>query len=62
MNIGWQGLVIIVVVLLLVVGVTRLPELMRSFRKMQADYRTHLSRSGPARTHPEDDDDRSGVT
>ena len=61
MSLGWQGLVIIAVALLLVFGVTRLPELMRSLHKMQADYRAHLHRSGPAREHPEDID-RTGVT
>jgi Sec-independent protein translocase protein TatA len=60
MSIGWQGLVIIAVALLLVVGVTRLPELMRSLHKMQAEYREHLHRTGPAREHPEDTH-RTGV-
>jgi Sec-independent protein translocase protein TatA len=56
MNIGWQGLVIIAVVLLVVFGVTRLPDLVRSWHKAQSDYRAHLHRSGPAREHPEDVD------
>lgn len=55
MSLGWQGLVIIVVAVIVVFGVTRLPELMRSLRKMQADYRQHLHHAGPARTHPEDE-------
>lgn len=55
MSLGWQGLVIIVVAVIVVFGVTRLPELMRSLHKMQADYRQHLHHTGPARTHPEDE-------
>jgi Sec-independent protein translocase protein TatA len=61
-SLGWQGLVIIVVAVVLVFGITRLPELMRSLHKMQADYRSHLDRSGPARSHPEDVDERTGLT
>jgi Sec-independent protein translocase protein TatA len=62
MSIGWQGLVIIVVAVVLVFGITRLPELMRSLHKMQSDYRLQLHRSGPARAHPEDVEHRTGVT
>ena len=61
MSLGWQGLVIIAVAVLLVFGITRLPNLMRSVHKMQADYREDLSRSGPARSHPEDADHQTGA-
>lgn len=67
MNIGWQGLVIVAVALVVIVGVTRLPELVRSWHRAQAEYRMHLHRAGQAREHPEDmeradDNERTGVT
>ena len=54
MNIGWQGLIIIVVVLVLIIGVTRIPDLLRSMHQAQQEHRQDARRSGPARSHPED--------
>jgi Sec-independent protein translocase protein TatA len=53
-NIGWQGLVIFVVALLIVFGVTRWPEIVRSLHRAQQEFRGHARTAAPAREHPED--------
>jgi sec-independent protein translocase protein TatA len=52
-NIGWQGLVVILIVLLLVFGPKRLPEMGRSIGRGMREFKDSLTSRGD-----EDDDDR----
>jgi len=51
-NIGWQGLVVILIVLLLVFGPKRLPEMGRSIGRGMREFKDSLS------SRDDDDDDR----
>jgi len=51
-SIGWQGLVVILIILLLVFGPKRLPEMGRSIGRGMREFKDSLSGSG------DDDDDR----
>ena len=53
-SIGWQGLVVILIILLLVFGPKRLPEMGRSIGRGMREFKDSLS--GPGRD--DDDDDR----
>jgi sec-independent protein translocase protein TatA len=52
-NIGWQGLVVILIVLLLVFGPKRLPEMGRSIGRGMREFKDSLTSRDD-----EDDDDR----
>ena len=52
-NIGWQGLVVILIILLLVFGPKRLPEMGRSIGRGMREFKDSLSGSG----RDDDDDD-----
>jgi sec-independent protein translocase protein TatA len=52
-NIGWQGLVVILIILLLVFGPKRLPEMGRSIGRGMREFKDSLTGSGG-----DDDDDR----
>jgi sec-independent protein translocase protein TatA len=52
-SIGWQGLVVILIILLLVFGPKRLPEMGRSIGRGMREFKDSLSGSGD-----DDDDDR----
>jgi sec-independent protein translocase protein TatA len=51
-SIGWQGLVVILIILLLVFGPKRLPEMGRSIGRGMREFKDSLTGSG------DDDDDR----
>ena len=51
-NIGWQGLVVILIVLLLVFGPKRLPEMGRSIGRGMREFKDSLTGGG------DEDDDR----
>jgi sec-independent protein translocase protein TatA len=51
-NIGWQGLVVILIILLLVFGPKRLPEMGRSIGRGMREFKDSLTGSGG-----DDDDD-----
>jgi sec-independent protein translocase protein TatA len=53
-SIGWQGLVVILIILLLVFGPKRLPEMGRSIGRGMREFKDSLSGSGD----DDDDDDR----
>jgi sec-independent protein translocase protein TatA len=52
-SIGWQGLVVILIILLLVFGPKRLPEMGRSIGRGMREFKDSLSGSGD-----DDEDDR----
>jgi sec-independent protein translocase protein TatA len=52
-SIGWQGLVVILIILLLVFGPKRLPEMGRSIGRGMREFKDSLTGSGD-----DDDDDR----
>lgn len=52
-NIGWQGLVVILIVLLLVFGPKRLPEMGRSIGRGMREFKDSLTSRGD-----EDEEDR----
>jgi sec-independent protein translocase protein TatA len=54
-NIGWQGLVIILVVLLVIFGPKRLPEMGRSLGKGMREFKDSISGKD------DDDDDRREI-
>ena len=53
-SIGWQGLVVILIILLLVFGPKRLPEMGRSIGRGMREFKDSLTGSGD----DDDDDDR----
>ncbi len=53
-NVGWQGLVVILIILLLVFGPKRLPEMGRSIGRGMREFKDSLSGRGDE----DEDDDR----
>ena len=56
-NIGWQGLVVILIILLLVFGPKRLPEMGRSIGRGMREFKDSLSGG-----HDDDDDRERRLT
>ena len=60
-NIGWQGAIIILIVLLVIFGPKRLPSLGRQLGAGMREFKDSISRKADADSDADDDEDAGGA-